>query len=76
LLLDNKVTNIKNPAQQEAFDMFGDTFSKSRLQKQLLLLNAVTGFVSAASEASALDRCPDYVAKHGGLYREFFVHRF
>jgi hypothetical protein len=56
--------------------MFGDTFSKSRLQKQFLLLNAVTGFVSAASEASALDRCPDYVAKHGGLYREFFVHRF
>ena len=48
--------------------MFGDAFRKSRLQKQLFLLNAVTGFVSAASEASALDRCPDYVAKHGELY--------
>ena len=56
--------------------MFGNAFRESRLQKQLLLLNAITGFVSAASEASALDRCPDYVAKHGELYREFFVHKF
>lgn len=56
--------------------MFGDAFRKLRLQKQLLLLNAVTGLVFAASEASGLDRCPDYVAKHGELYREFFVHKF
>ena len=56
--------------------MFGDAFRKLRLQKQLLLLNSVTGLVFAASEASGLDRCPDYVAKHGELYREFFVHKF
>ncbi|KAJ4026484.1 hypothetical protein NW752_001431 [Fusarium irregulare] len=50
--------------------MFGDAFRKLRLQKQLLLLNAVTGLVFAASEASGLDRCPDYVAKHVWLHSE------
>lgn len=54
--------------------MFGVALCRSDLQKQLLLLSFVSGFVSAASEASGLNRCPDYVASHGELYRASLLH--
>jgi hypothetical protein len=55
--------------------MFGGFLGQLAVQKQLLMLSFVSSFVPAASEASGLNRCPDYVASHGELYREFFVHQ-
>lgn len=56
--------------------MFGGALSQMAIRKQLLLLSLASIFIPAVSEASGLNRCPDYVASHGELYREFFVHQY
>jgi hypothetical protein len=47
--------------------MFENALKKRSRLKELLLLGLV-GSVWANTQASGIDRCPDYVANHGELY--------
>ncbi|CAG1977436.1 unnamed protein product [Fusarium graminearum] len=58
---------IKDPARQDGIEMFGGALSQMAIRKQLLLLSLASIFVPAVSEASGLNRCPDYVASHAPL---------
>jgi hypothetical protein len=55
--------------------MIGGVLTQMTSQKQLLLLSLVSVFTPAFSEATGLNRCPDYVASHGELHCEFFVQQ-